>query len=271
MRTRQWIQALLLMGMGLYFLDNLVTGRIALYVNDAQFGWVPWLGTVLLLAIGSVQLVDLLRVRIVLHNQHVPEQEDACDDDCKCEHDDVAHPQDHEGHSHEQAPSWMKLALVSIPLAIGIFIPARPLTSAAISTGGINLGQSGAGVISGSFDIPPASRTILDWTRSFSSSTTLNQFIGQPVDVIGFVYKDIRLDGKPEFTVARLLMSCCVADVRGMGMIVQTHDADKWLADSWVHVTGKVVIQNTDGTPTPIVAADSVQAIDQPAHPYLYR
>ena len=60
-QLRQWLQAFVLVGLGLYLLYDMLSGRITLYVNNIQFGWVPWLGTVLFLLIGGVQVFDLMQ------------------------------------------------------------------------------------------------------------------------------------------------------------------------------------------------------------------
>src|SRR5579864_7109595 len=264
-RIRQWIQAFVLVGLGLYFLDNMLTGRVALYVNDAQFGWVPWLGTALFLAIGIVQTVELLRPHRAETDQHAHVHGEECED---CDQHDHA---EHEGHEHSHAPSWLKLAIVSIPLLIGVFIPAKPLSSAAVQNGGISTGLSSVGSgTSASFDVAPADRTVLDWVREFGTASDLNQFAGQSADLTGFVYRDIRFDGKPQFMVARFVISCCVADASAIGVTVQTDHADQWQQDAWVHVTGKFDIQTVNGTPTPVLVADAIQPVTQPDHPYLY-
>ncbi|MHB8625479.1 MAG: TIGR03943 family putative permease subunit [Aggregatilineales bacterium] len=271
-RVRQWLQAFVLVGLGLYFLDNMLTGRVALYVNDAQFGWVPWLGTALFLAIGAVQVIDLIRPYLAKtdphdhDHDHTHDHAEDCDD---CDHDH-AH-QDHEGHDHSQAPSWLKLVIIGIPLAIGIFVPAKPLSSAAVQTGGISTGLSSVGSgTSASFDVAPTDRTVLDWVREFGTASDVNQFAGQAADVTGFVYRDIRFDGKPQFMVARFVIACCVADASAIGVTVQADHADQWQQDAWVHVTGKFAIQSVNGTPTPVLIADAVRPVTQPDHPYLY-
>jgi len=277
MRTRQWIQALILVCLGLYFLDNMLTGRVALYVNTAQFGWVPWLGTVLFLAIGGVQLIDLIRapkpapIGIEAEDHH---HEDGHDHEAHNhdQHDHADHQHDdHADHDHDHAPSWARLALVSVPLLIGLIVPAKALGSAAAQNGGISSGLSSLG--NGSqvaLSLDPAKRTVLDWVQAFGGAGDVQQFNGQPADLIGFVYRDIRFDGKPQFMVARFILSCCVADASAIGVTVQTTDAAKWEADSWVHITGKFTVQQISGTATPVLVADAIQPVAQPDHPYLY-
>jgi putative membrane protein len=88
--------------------------------------------------------------------------------------------------------------------------------------------------------------------------------------LIGFVYRDIRFDGKPQFMVARFILSCCVADASAIGVTVQTSDAAKWDADSWVHITGKFTVQQIGGTATPVLVVDTIKPVEQPNQPYLY-
>ena len=167
--------------------------------------------------------------------------------------------------------SWARLALVSVPLLIGLIIPARALGSAAAANGGISSGLSSLG--SGSqvaLSLDPSKRTVLDWVQAFGGASDVQQFNDQPADLIGFVYRDIRFDGKPQFMVARFILSCCVADASAIGVTVQTPDAAKWDADSWVHITGKFTIQQIGGTPTPVLVADAIKPVDQPSQPYLY-
>ena len=58
--TRRWIQAVLLLLLGLYFLDNMLSGRIYFYINE-RFGWLSWLATVIFIALGVVGIADALR------------------------------------------------------------------------------------------------------------------------------------------------------------------------------------------------------------------
>ncbi len=259
MRTRKWIQASILLFMGLYFLDNMLSGKINLYINSDRFAWLSWIGTALFLLLGVMSVIDLIREKPDTEtDQHDHEG-----------HDHAAHDHGHD-HSHEQAPSWFKLILVGIPLMVGLLVPAKPLGAAAVSNGGISTSFSSAQNSPTSFNIAPADRTVLDWVRAFNESSDVKQFAGQTADVTGFVYRDIRFDGKPQLMVARFVISCCVADASAIGVIVQTADAAKWPQDGWVHVTGKFTTQTIDGRDTPVVLADSITPATQPEHPYLY-
>ncbi len=275
MRTRQWVLAAILLLLGMYFLDNLVSGRIYFYIN-MNFGWLTWLGTGVLLLLGTTNAYDFLRdARAEGKPAHLENEccETGEDDGC-CEGDEHhIHEHSHD-HDHSHAPSWPKLALIAVPLVLGALVPARPLGAAAIGTMGVS--NTFTNVSSNTTQLvaalkPPNERNVLDWTRAFNNSSNVDEFTGQQADLIGFVYRDIRFKDKTQqFMVARFALSCCVADASAIGVTVQYPDAVKLVQDSWVHVTGKFQVQHVGGQRTPILIAQAVEAIQQPAQPYVY-
>src|SRR5258708_10985352 len=107
-RTRQWLQALLLFCLGLYFLENMLSGHIYYYINE-RFGWLSWLATLMFLALGVVGVVDLIRQG---REEHAHEDHDHHDHEEHGEHDHHEHNHEHEGHSHG-AVSWPILLLIA--------------------------------------------------------------------------------------------------------------------------------------------------------------
>lgn len=154
---------------------------------------------------------------------------------------------------------------------MGLIIPSKPLGAAAVKTSGLSTQFSSQGQQTSQFNVSPADRNVLDWVRAFNSSSGMNEFTGQPADLIGFVYRDIRFDGKPQFMIARFAISCCVADASALGVIVQTADAAKLTQDSWVHVKGKFVVQSVDQHDTPVLIAESVSKQLNPPIPIYIR
>ena len=259
--TRKWIQSLLLFVMGLYFLDNMLSGRISNYVNSDRFGWLSWMATAIFLVLGLGGIYNLLKER-------------RAEADHDHEHDDHDHDHEHihEGHDHGAAPSWPILALIAVPLVVGLAVPAKPLGAAAIGTSGVSTSFSAVQGSGGStqLTVAPTDRNALDWVKAFNNSDNVDEFSGQQADLIGFVYRDIRFKDKPQFMVARFTISCCVADASAIGVIVQSNDAAKFTPDSWIHVKGKFTVQTIDGQKTPVLVADSIDPTNQPDHPYLY-
>ncbi len=275
MRTRKWIQSLLLLCLGLYFLDNMLSGRIFFYINE-RFGWLSWIATGIFLALGVVGIVDLLRERRKEHTHDEHDHAAHDHDECEHEHDHADdHGQaghDHAGHQHGAAPSWPILALVGLPLILGLVVPAKPLGASAVGSNGVSTSFS---VVQGSanttqLSVAPTDRNVLDWVRAFNSASSVEEFNGQQADLIGFVYRDVRFKDAAQFMVARFTISCCVADATAIGVVVQSPDAARLDQDSWVHVKGKFQVQNVDGQQTPVLVADSLEPTNQPEHPYLY-
>ncbi len=256
MRTRKWMQASILLFTGLYFLDNMLSGRIYLYINE-RFGWLTWLATVMLIVMGVVNIIDLLQTRPeAVHDHH------------EHEHHDHDHSDGHD-HNHDHAPTWAKLGIVGLPLMIGLLVPAKPLGAAAIQNSGVSTSYQSTGTTT-QLAVASTDRNVLDWVRAFNSTRSVKEFDGQKADVVGFVYRDIRFDEKTQFMAARFAISCCVADANALGVIVQTKEAAKWQQDGWVRVRGKFQAQMIEKRETPVLIAESVEQVAQPEHPYLY-
>ncbi|MEP7285224.1 MAG: TIGR03943 family protein [Chloroflexota bacterium] len=273
-RTRQWIQSLILLLLGMYFLDNMLSGRIYFYINE-RFGWLSWIATGIFLVLGITGVFDLFRTshREAEHD-HAEHDHDHAEHDHH-DHDDHELLQEtgHEGHNHGAAASWPVLALVAVPLVLGVIVPAKPLGASAVGTSGVstsfNALQAGGGSAT-QLSVASTDRNVLDWVRAFNGSSNVDEFNAQPADMIGFVYRDIRFKDQPLFMVARFTISCCVADASAIGVIVQSDQAAKLAPDSWVHIKGKFQSQQFDGAKTPILVADSIEPTNQPDHPYLY-
>src|SRR6478752_1043497 len=104
-RTRQWLKSLILLCMGLYFLDNMLSGRIYYYINE-RFGWLSWVATGIFLVLGVVGVFDLMRSRPVAVAEH---------DHSAHDHEDHDHGHhEHDGHNHGVAPSWRMLTIVAL-------------------------------------------------------------------------------------------------------------------------------------------------------------
>ncbi|MEO8397539.1 MAG: DUF1980 domain-containing protein, partial [Chloroflexota bacterium] len=122
-----WIKALLLIGLGIYFVYNIASGNILNYVN-VRFAWLSYVAAALFLLIGAFSIWHLLRD----HNH--------------AEHDHDEHDHDHGDHVHTPI-SWGVLALLAVPLVLGTLIPSQPLGAEAVS-GSISLSSSQVSVSS---------------------------------------------------------------------------------------------------------------------------
>lgn len=272
--TRRWLRGVLMVLLGLYLLDTAIAGRLAYYINDRNFTWLAWFGGFTLLALGIVNIIEIIR-------ENRAAQTDTLSEDLKEPTDtersysprfELVERMAARNADRRRAPSWAVLGLVAIPAVIGIVIPARPLSANAITTSGISTSaKPNANAPLTEMTIAPEKRNVLDWVRTFSTGS-LEEFVGQPADVIGFVYRSPEYNQDTQFMAARFALMCCVADASALGVVVQTPDAMLFAQDSWVHVKGNINISTrlSDGQKIAVIVADSVTAIDQPTHPYLY-
>ncbi len=70
----------------------------------------------------------------------------------------------------------------------------------------------------------------------------MEKYEGYTVVITGFVYKDPELLQADEFVPARLMMSCCVADLAPAGFLCKYENASELKADSWITVEGTLII-----------------------------
>ncbi len=265
--TRRWIQAVLLLLLGLYFLDNMLSGRIYFYINE-RFGWLSWLATVIFIALGVVGIADALRQQ---REERAHQHEDHDGHDHEHDHHHEHEDHDHAGHTHGAVP-WPRLVILAVPLIVGLVVPSKPLGASAVGTSGVSTtftSLAGSGSAS-QLSTVSTDRNVLDWVKGFNNSANVDEFGGQQADVIGFVYSDIRFKDQPRFMVARFTISCCVADASAIGVITESADATKLAQDSWVHVTGKFKVEDLAGQKTPVLIADKIEPVKQPDQPYLY-
>ncbi|MCS6825811.1 MAG: TIGR03943 family protein [Caldilinea sp.] len=176
-------------------------------------------------------------------------------------------------HSHYRL-GWAGLAIVMAPIALGLLVPPQPLGAAAMQNREINVASQTRSALPAAVRAAAqkgaAERNLLDWLHAFSTSPNpAQEFAGQPVDVIGFVYHDERL-GENEMLVNRFVVSCCVADASAVSMIVRWPDAASLPNDAWVQVKGVLQPGEFNGRALPIVVAQEVIPTALPNQPYLY-
>jgi putative membrane protein len=99
----------------------------------------------------------------------------------------------------------------------------------------------------------------------------LDQYEGYQISMTGFVYKDPEVFEADEFVLARLGMTCCVADLVPCGMINRYDHTAQLQADSWITVNGSITKGTYDGWDEPqIVVTDISPAEEVEGYLYLY-
>lgn len=233
-RLYRYFQALALLALGLFLLEKLLSGSLVWYIHQ-RFWPLTALGIVGLLALSQAVLQMARRT--------------------------PADP--------APARSGWGLLIVLLPLIAGWLLPAGPLNADAIGSKGID---SAVPIASGgniNFDVAADERNILDWLRLASENADLTTYLGQPVNIIGFVYHDPRLP-EGQFMVSRFAIVCCAADAFAVGLTVQWPEAADLEQDGWVKVKGTMQTTQLDGETQFLIAAKSVEAAELPDQPYLF-
>jgi len=97
----------------------------------------------------------------------------------------------------------------------------------------------------------------------------METYRGKKIEVVGFVFKDKQVKAN-EFVPARLLMTCCTADLQTVGMLCRYDNAKSLARDAWVKVTGTIKIIDYKGVKIPVIVADSIVNADKPENEYVY-
>jgi len=170
------------------------------------------------------------------------------------------------------------LALVAVPLLLGILVPASPLgaTARASNWGGATVAGAGS---SGTPPAGPGSApaadgtgwTLVDWQRAFQYKVYPDSyFTDKHADVIGFVSGGANLpaDG---LVIGRYVMRHCAADIYGVGLLVRSPGTPSLARGTWVRVQGTLRVAPVNGTLVLQLQATHVDAtIGQPAETYIY-
>jgi putative membrane protein len=173
--------------------------------------------------------------------------------------------------SHGTPTSLTTLTILAIPLIIATFVPIKPLSTSSLATRGISLsapislGEQGPSELT----TIPDDRTVLDWVKIFNYESDITPYLGQTVDVIGFVYHDSK-QAKEQFMVGRFAITCCVADAFAVGMVVDWPNVEDLAENSWVKVQGTLDETTYNDQRVPLIKAQSVTSIQAPEQPYLY-
>ncbi len=95
--------------------------------------------------------------------------------------------------------------------------------------------------------------------------------VGQPVRVVGTVARSDDLPPR-EFALLRYSIVHCVADARPVALLVVVAPdlaPAEWPGDQWVEVEGVLAVRERDGDRLVTLEAQTIQAIEEPANPYL--
>ncbi|EGW37976.1 TIGR03943 family protein [Desulfosporosinus sp. OT] len=294
-RRNALVQSLILSLFSVMIVYLILTETIDLYIS-LEVIWLAKLSAILLAVISIAKFVPVRRS--LIHN-------------C-CGHNHAC-TTSHNLHSHK-TNGLGQIAIFIIPLMVGFGMQPRILDSTALSNSintagpipyyalhvprtdrlrseipqpsGLSAAENNIGSSSVKGLTPNSLNSVVKETDLMQLYLNIEdhpeQVYNQRWKLTGFVYKDPKL-AKNQFVLSRFVITCCIVDATPIGIIVESPDAPKLKADTWVEVTGllqKRIIgeaneiksvhnftETNDGAPYLVV--NSCKIVSTPQDPYL--
>ena len=105
------------------------------------------------------------------------------------------------------------------------------------------------------------------WTEEISNN--MAKYEGKKIELTGLVFK---ADGfkDNEFVPARLMMTCCAADLAPVGLLAHYDKAKDLKQDTWLMVKGKIKLLQYNGEKSPIIIIENIKKTEKPKKEYVY-
>jgi len=100
--------------------------------------------------------------------------------------------------------------------------------------------------------------------------TKLDKWVGAEITAVGSVWKDSELFEPHDFALARMMMTCCAADMQPVGLLAQWSSAQELTDGEWVEITGTLSKKPYKAGFDPYIIVASVKKIDSPGREYIY-
>ncbi len=168
--------------------------------------------------------------------------------------------------------SLRSLAPLLVVLMLGFLLPPQPLSSATASNRSVNVGAAGnAQEVSPLLKVNPETLRIADWVRLQNYEADYSRFIGQRVDVVGFLFKagGGAVFSEENFMVGKFVITCCAIDASPLGLEIENSDLTGNLKqDDWVRVKGEWKVVEKEGQSYMVISADFMEIVPRPSSPY---
>jgi putative membrane protein len=100
--------------------------------------------------------------------------------------------------------------------------------------------------------------------------TDAKSYEGRKISTIGMVYTNDKLP-QNTFFCYQLLMFCCAADARPVGVLVKYDESSSLTVGSWIKVEGKLGIETIEDKQIIQITAERVESIDPPKEQFLFQ
>jgi uncharacterized repeat protein (TIGR03943 family) len=117
----------------------------------------------------------------------------------------------------------------------------------------------------------PENRSLVDWIRTLQVMPEPETYIGQKVNVKGFVVHPDNLSPQ-YFRITRFIITCCAADAYPISLPVRLMVGDRSLykPDGWLDVEGTIIVETLADQRQIVIQASQLKPVPQPDRPYDY-
>ena len=272
--------ALLLTLWGAMILWLALTKQLATYLHPALQPYTTVAGVIFLL-LPVFRLRSLMGLpKIQQHHHH-----DGC---CSHSHHGEVDPS-HKGHHHlHDAHGEGSLALIAktlllvLPLAIIVSGKATAYSLTTVQNRGVvgdlsKLPAANAAALAATSTCASSSGAgamplqIIDMLYAIQMPSYREEFEGKEVEMIGQYVS--MTTGNPKgdrFQAVRMFITCCAADAKPVGVIIQYPQRLTMPEMGWVKITGKPTFPMEGGRRTAILEAAKVEPCPAPSEPFVY-
>jgi uncharacterized repeat protein (TIGR03943 family) len=167
-------------------------------------------------------------------------------------------------------PNGMTTTLLLMTAIVGLMITPRLFTSHAAIQRGVTEDLTVTRTQTQSFrgGEQPEERSLIDWIRTLNLYPEPDAYIGQKVNMNGFVVYPPDLSNN-YFLLSRFVITCCAADAYPIAIPLKlTGNRETYPQDSWVEIQGKMTVETLHGKRQLVIAAEKLTPIPPPRNPY---
>jgi uncharacterized repeat protein (TIGR03943 family) len=238
----------ILAGYGALILSLFARNVLSWYINPVYIVPTTLAGAVLVV----LALAGLMRTR---HPAESP-----------CEGDDCS--------ALEPSPRIWTYGILAVPLFLGLFFPPRSLAAFSANQRGLSI--AGTSMVHGvaavrrvSLSVDTRSFSMSDWVGALSADPNPRDYLGKPVTVSGIVVHNSASVPPGYIMVIRYFVTCCIADARPVGLIVDDTSHGALKDNQWVSVTGTMRSASYQGQKVAVVQPKSLVPTRSQS-PYIY-
>ncbi|HCG01967.1 MAG TPA: hypothetical protein DEV93_15665 [Chloroflexi bacterium] len=165
------------------------------------------------------------------------------------------------------ASSLWKPLIFAVPLAVGLLVPARPLSASSGQSSSLGSLQLASHVASGG-----GGDLFGYWMNALSDHPEPGWWTGRHVTLVGFVAHQTGLPPR-SFILGRYLVTCCVVDASLLGFPVQLDRTVRAPDEgAWIQVSGVFGTRywtDPSGQHYPLINHATISGVSIPSTPYL--